>query len=393
MANIQTNAPLIINGTAGDDTLMGGAGAEEINGLAGNDSLHGGGGNDTIRGGDGNDDIRGNAGADQIYGGAGTDLYASFLSNWQGDVIHDFEVGERLLIQSNSATELNDYNITFFEGGSAGSGQYIFIFNNGVDPSVTFTINSATPIGHLTLSADSSDANNTYIDFIQPGYHTNTITGTSNADNLEGSNQADIINGLAGNDVLTGKAGHDILVGGSGDDTYVIDGRTADEVHIYDASGADTLQIEDYSGRDSGTVYVEGDALVRISHQGHKTVIHQGDDGSFGIEAMQWISPDVVSGSNTSSVLTFVTDLTNLASSDIAVIGTAGNDTIAIPAASPAGPGNEGVSNITRPENMHFVVYGNDGNDIITTASKYTGWFVAGAGNDTLTALDGAASV
>jgi Ca2+-binding RTX toxin-like protein len=59
-----TDAPVIICGFGGDDTITGGSG---------NDILIGGPGNDTIRGGGGDDHIEGQGGGDHLYGEAGDD--------------------------------------------------------------------------------------------------------------------------------------------------------------------------------------------------------------------------------------------------------------------------------------------------------------------------------
>ena len=63
------------NGTAGDDTLIGGAGDDRIRALAGADSLAGAGGDDVLDGGAGNDTLDGGAGSDYLKGGAGDDTY------------------------------------------------------------------------------------------------------------------------------------------------------------------------------------------------------------------------------------------------------------------------------------------------------------------------------
>src|SRR3989440_13058071 len=62
-----------LNGTAGNDNLIGGADADTINGLGGDDFLAGGSGDDSIVGGTGNDTIYGDGGNDWIEGGAGND--------------------------------------------------------------------------------------------------------------------------------------------------------------------------------------------------------------------------------------------------------------------------------------------------------------------------------
>ena len=76
----------VINGTSGNDVLVGGDGAEAINGLAGNDTLSGGGGNDTVNGGDGLDRLTGGAGADDF-------AFTSDVRSFNSDVITDFVSG------------------------------------------------------------------------------------------------------------------------------------------------------------------------------------------------------------------------------------------------------------------------------------------------------------
>lgn len=61
-----SEAPLLISGTSGRDTLTGGNRSETINGLADRDTLMGGGGNDTLLGG---------AGGDVLTGGVGEDVF------------------------------------------------------------------------------------------------------------------------------------------------------------------------------------------------------------------------------------------------------------------------------------------------------------------------------
>src|SRR5258708_17069111 len=94
----------LLNGTEGNDTLIGTADADTINGLGGNDflagdsgddSIVGGAGNDTIDGdggngwiesGGGNDTVSGGAGQDSIvfreYGAANADTVLNFASDW-----------------------------------------------------------------------------------------------------------------------------------------------------------------------------------------------------------------------------------------------------------------------------------------------------------------------
>jgi Ca2+-binding RTX toxin-like protein len=62
-----------INGTTGNDLILGSAANDVFNGLSGNDCLVGGNGNDTLNGNDGNDVLIGGAGTDMFHGGNGTD--------------------------------------------------------------------------------------------------------------------------------------------------------------------------------------------------------------------------------------------------------------------------------------------------------------------------------
>jgi hypothetical protein len=63
-----------IEGTDGDDNLLGSDCEDDISGNAGNDQIDGRDGNDTIFGGDGDDHINGGAGNDTIFGGDGDDV-------------------------------------------------------------------------------------------------------------------------------------------------------------------------------------------------------------------------------------------------------------------------------------------------------------------------------
>jgi len=87
--------PGVINGTAGNDNLLGGAGNETLNGLAGNDSLNGGGGNDSLNGGSGNDTLTGGIGAD-------TFVLADARGATNIDRITDFARGDRVSISASA---------------------------------------------------------------------------------------------------------------------------------------------------------------------------------------------------------------------------------------------------------------------------------------------------
>ena len=60
-------------GSGGDDVLVGRGAGDEMEGDGGNDDLFGGGGDDNLQGGDGNDDLHGGAGDDNLDGEDGHD--------------------------------------------------------------------------------------------------------------------------------------------------------------------------------------------------------------------------------------------------------------------------------------------------------------------------------
>jgi Ca2+-binding RTX toxin-like protein len=68
---------LYVDGSAGDDRIIGTGGADELRGGDGNDTLIGLGGVDTLRGYAGNDSLDGGGGVDYLFGGAGADSLTS----------------------------------------------------------------------------------------------------------------------------------------------------------------------------------------------------------------------------------------------------------------------------------------------------------------------------
>jgi Ca2+-binding RTX toxin-like protein len=85
--------PVLINGTADDDVIIGSKGDDGINGNGGEDLICGGAGADDIAGGDANDRIFGESGDDTIRG-RGLD---DFISGGRGNDNIDGDEGENLL--------------------------------------------------------------------------------------------------------------------------------------------------------------------------------------------------------------------------------------------------------------------------------------------------------
>ncbi|WNV12814.1 cadherin-like domain-containing protein [Tardiphaga sp. 709] len=214
-----------IVGGDGDDVLIGGSGNDVIFGGAGNDILFGGAGNDVLYGEDGNDMILADDGDDFASGGAGNDVIFGGAGNdtLQGDAGNDTIDGE----------EGNDH----IDGG-AGSDR--LLGGEGND-----TI--AGGAGDDTVVGGAGN------DCIQGGEGDDHIDGGSGNDALSGDAGDDAIQGLEGDDHIDGGAGNDIIAGGAGDDT--IDAGSGDDVVIVTSegghdiviggSGNDTLDLSD----------------------------------------------------------------------------------------------------------------------------------------------------
>ncbi|QIR38943.1 endonuclease/exonuclease/phosphatase [Tolypothrix sp. PCC 7910] len=93
-------------GGKGDDTLSGGSGNDALEGGDGNDRLYGDAGNDVLLGGDGDDWLAGGEGRDFLTGGSGSDRF--YLSGTgEFDTVIDFNPGVDKIIISKSEFSLS----------------------------------------------------------------------------------------------------------------------------------------------------------------------------------------------------------------------------------------------------------------------------------------------
>ena len=167
-----------INGTDGDDILVGGIGNDTINGLGGNDILIGAAGADDLNGGADNDTLNGAGGNDNLDGGAGTDT-ATFTGN---------RANYRIDALGGGITQVIDLRAGSPDGTNLLKNVEFVAFADGTNPVQTVLLNN--PV----------------------------ILGTEGADNLVGTFAADDMNGLGGNDTIDGGAGSNNILAGSGQD-------------------------------------------------------------------------------------------------------------------------------------------------------------------------------
>ncbi|MFN6487685.1 MULTISPECIES: calcium-binding protein [unclassified Nostoc] len=272
-----------INGTSGNDTIVGWAsggnatstsGNDTLNGLAGNDSLAGGTADDSLNGGDGSDILDGGLGNDTLRGGAGSDT----LKGSQGNDSLDGGDGIDTADYSQLAQNITLGSVgTIQKGGGLGK-DLLFkvekiianasVANNTIDASqsssgVSITVNLQTQslavnnvpnLGTLAFTAVNFD----------------NVIGTSGNDSIAGDSQNNQLSGNGGNDTLDGGLGVDTLNGGAGNDTYLID-TTLDTITEGANAGTDTVRssvtytigtnIENLTLREGSSITGTGNSL------------------------------------------------------------------------------------------------------------------------------------
>ena len=233
-----------INGTEGDDILIGTPERDNINGLGGDDVLQGENGRDTLSGGDGDDTIGGDNGQDFILGGEGEDI----LSGGDGSDRIEGNLSDDLIAGGRGDDSL-----------FAGAGRDTLNGDSGND-----RLRGGN--GNDNLRGNSGD------DFIQGNTGNDFLSGGFGDDNLLGGNGRDSLNGGIGNDTLNGGAGNDTLQGGIGND-FLSGGAGADRFIL--AAGQSGETIQDFE--DDIDKFVLGSGLsfenLDILSTGNETVI------------------------------------------------------------------------------------------------------------------------
>ena len=181
-----------IDGTAGDDFLVGTEDSDTINGYQGNDAIRGRGGDDLLNGGDGHDFIVGGDGNDTLDGGNDDD----YLRGGEGD---DVIAGGAGYDRAAFTVLVNDPSIG----------------ETGVQTGATVNLNlqgSAQNTGH---GMDTL----TGIEHVSGTAYNDILIGDSNDNWIWGEGGDDVLQGGGGNDLIETDAGNSVLDGGSGVDT------------------------------------------------------------------------------------------------------------------------------------------------------------------------------
>lgn len=212
-----------VDGTVGDDVLLGSSAADYMSGGdgndallagAGNDVLNGGSGNDVLNGEGGNDTLQGGTGYDALYGGAGSDTY---VFNYGDGLDRIIDNQGRNTLQFGAGILASD--VTFSKFGP----DLQINLSNGTDGVRVVDWFAGNSIETLIFD----DGTSLDLRAMQPSFADVPIVGSALDDTLTGS---------AGNDTLAGGQGNDTLIGGTGNDTYLFNlGDGVDQ--IYELSG------------------------------------------------------------------------------------------------------------------------------------------------------------
>ncbi|UFH51105.1 M10 family metallopeptidase C-terminal domain-containing protein [Pseudomonas sp. KNUC1026] len=218
---VSDTVPLnVINGTDGNDNLVGTADADLIVGGAGNDVINGVSGNDIIVGGAGADILTGGKGADVFRYEAITDSYRTATSSLS-DTITDF---------NPSADKIDLAGLGFTGLGNGKNGTLQISYSAATDKTFVKSLDADASGNRFEIGLKGNLVSTlTASNFV----FEHVITGTSGNDSLVGSDGAETFYGLAGNDTIVGGGGDDIIVGGAGADTLT--GGAGRDTFVYNS--------------------------------------------------------------------------------------------------------------------------------------------------------------
>ncbi|MBK9572632.1 MAG: Ig-like domain-containing protein [Rhodoferax sp.] len=228
----------VINGTTGNDTLVGGDASDFMYGLGGDDVLNGNAGNDALNGGPGNDTLNGGDGKDYV---AYSDATAGVTLNLANGTASGGGGSDTLIsIETAFGSPFGDNfsgdggaNSLFGRGGDdvidGGAGDDILSGDEGNDTLIgglgrdTVVLYSATSGVTVNLALGAASGG---------GLGNDTLSGI---EAVEGSSFADTMTGGDDDDVLAGWGGDDVIDGGGGNDRADFSGNFSDYSIVYDA--------------------------------------------------------------------------------------------------------------------------------------------------------------
>jgi len=274
---------LVVDGGAGNDTIVGSQGADTLFGGDGSDTVIGGRGNDTAILGNGNDTFVWNPGdgSDVVEGEAGTDTLLFNGANI-AERIDLSANGQRLRMTRDIAGIVMDVNdvehVQFNALGGADTVTVNDLSGTGVTQvaiDLSATPGSGQGDGAADTVAVTGTAGNDQINVAGSGASVvvNGLPAQVTIAGAEGANDSLMVNGAAGDDVinasglaagrinltLNGGAGNDTITGSQGNDT-VIGGQGTDTAKL--GAGDDTFIWNPGDGSDTVDGQAGSDTLL-----------------------------------------------------------------------------------------------------------------------------------
>ncbi len=252
----------VLIGGDGDDELRGFAGRDNvIDGGAGNDTLVGSNGNDTLIGGAGNDLLEGGAGddlliagpgTDTLRGGSGSDTYRFGLGDGFNVIEENFDPSGVDTIELTEGIAPDDVTVRYTRDGhmtvSLQGGTAILVRNQAT----TWAASGGLGIEQVRF------ADGTMWD--RSALAQRAVIGTDGDDIIVSSHADDVVDGGAGNDVLVNLGGYDTYLFGTGDGQDTIEGGRG---KVAFKAGIDQLGVS--FARDQGdliaTIDATGDSI------------------------------------------------------------------------------------------------------------------------------------
>jgi Ca2+-binding RTX toxin-like protein len=312
-----------ISGLGGNDTLSGGDGSDLIDGGEGDDILAGDAGDDLVRGGAGDDTITSTSGADEIDGGDGYDRWIGSYASATGAVTFDQRTGT--VFDGTTLTGMEFVQLTTGSGADqfTMNGEQAFIVSAG-GGSDTFTFD---PTGGARAAAPLT---------VTLGVVSNVFSVTLQDGDV--ANRASSVEKLA-------------ITGSSGDDLFVIPKGSfqPSAVSLDGGVGSDTLTW-DMTDLGSTTFVVGRDGSIQSN------MATLANFETFNLRF--YYATSVILGAGDDTVQ----------GSGGLIKGGAGDDTISAGGRDAVGEVYGGIGNDTiSVSGADMKVYGNDGDDVITT--------------------------
>lgn len=250
--------PLVLTGTAGADSLMGGTGEDTLYGMGGDDTLLSSVGADAFFGGDGLDFVS--------FEGEGTGVVADLSGMLSGTGAAEgdtFDGVEGLTGTAYADSLSGDGAANVLTGGAGadalwgGGGDDSLYGGDGDDQMIGGTGADVMDGGPGTDTADYSGLSMGIELDLTPGIaaggaagdvlvSVEIVQGTTFGDRITGDGSVNILYGNSGDDWLDGQSGNDSLYGGDGGDS--LKGGTGDDM-LWGGEGNDNIPAEDGDDR------------------------------------------------------------------------------------------------------------------------------------------------